>query len=205
MTEEEKMLAGKLYDPSDPKLDTRLHYAHRLSQQYNQTFDDETEKRATLLNDLIPHHGSGLYLQGPIFFDYGLYTHLGKNFYANTNFTVLDCGRVTIGDNCWFGPNVTLVTPMHPLRYQERNLQPHADGSLFDIEYDKPITIGNNCWLASNVTVTGGVTIGDGCVIGAGSVVTRDIAANSLAVGNPCRVVRQITAADAIALKKQLY
>ncbi|WP_125580211.1 sugar O-acetyltransferase [Levilactobacillus cerevisiae] len=204
MTEEEKMLAGKLYDPSDAQLTTRLHLAHRLSQQYNQTFDDETTKREALLDQLIPHHDTGLYLQGPIFFDYGLYTHLGKNFYANANFTVLDCGLVTIGDNCWFGPNVTLVTPMHPLRYQERNLQAHTDGTLFDIEYDKPIAIGDNCWLASNVTVTGGVTIGAGCVIGAGSVVTRDIPANSLAVGNPCRVVREITAADAIALKSEI-
>lgn len=80
---------------------------------------------------------------------------------------------------------MTLVTPMHPLRYQERNLHPHADGSLFDIEYDKPITIGDNCWFGSNVTVIGGMTIGSGCVIGAGSVVTRDIPAHSLAVGNP--------------------
>lgn len=205
MTEEEKMLAGKLYDPSDPQLNARLHLAHRLSQQYNRTFDDETAEREALLADLLPHHGDGLYLQGPIFFDYGLYTHLGKNFYANTNFTVLDCGLVTIGDNCWFGPNVTLATPMHPLRYQERNLQAHADGTLFNLEYDKPIAIGDNCWLASNVTVTGGVTIGSGCVIGAGSVVTRDIPANSLAVGNPCRVVRKITAADALALKPELY
>ena len=204
MTEEEKMLAGKLYDPSDPQLNARLHYAHRLSQEYNMTFDDETEKREEILTKLVPNHGEGTYLQGPIFFDYGSYTHLGQHFYANANFTVLDCGDVTIGDSVWFGPNVTLVTPMHPLRYQERNLQPHADGSLFDIEYDKPIKIGDNCWFGSNVTVIGGVTIGNGCVIGAGSVVTRDIPDNSLAVGNPCRVVREITEADSIKYKTDL-
>lgn len=204
MTEEEKMLAGKLYDPSDPKLQERLHDAHRLSQEYNLTFDDETEKREEILTKLVPHHAAGTYLQGPIFFDYGSYTQLGKHFYANANFTVLDCGYVTIGDNVWCGPNVTLVTPMHPLRYQERNLQPHADGSLFDIEYDKPIKIGDNCWFGSNVTVIGGVTIGSGCVIGAGSVVTRDIPANSLAVGNPCRVVHEITEADSIKYKSEI-
>lgn len=201
MTEEEKMLAGKLYDPSDPKLQERLHYAHRLSQEYNMTFDDETEKREAILDKLVPDHAEGTYLKGPIFFDYGSYTHLGKHFYANANFTVLDCGYVTIGDSVWFGPNVTLVTPLHPLRYQERNLQPHADGTLFDIEYDKPIKIGDNCWFGSNVTVIGGVTIGNGCVIGAGSVVTRDIPDNSLAVGNPCRVVREITEEDSITYK----
>lgn len=116
MTEEEKMLAGQLYDPSDPKLQARLHYAHRLSQEYNQTFDDETAKREEILSNLIPDHGVGTYLQGPIFFDYGCYTHLGQHFYANANFTVLDCGHVTIGDSVWFGPNITLVTPMHPTR-----------------------------------------------------------------------------------------
>ena len=94
------------------------------------------------------------------------------------------------------GPNVTLATPMHPLLPEERNIQNREDGSIYNLEYAKPITIKDNCWLASNVVVCGGVTIGEGCVIGAGSVVTRDIPPYSLAAGNPCRVIRQITEKD---------
>ena len=89
------------------------------------------------------------------------------------------------------GPNVTLATPMHPLLPEERNIQKREDGSIYNLEYAKPITIKDNCWLASNVVVCGGVTIGEGCVIGAGSVVTRDIPPYSLAAGNPCRVIRR--------------
>lgn len=95
-----------------------------------------------------------------------------------------------------FGPNCTLAAPMHPLCPQERNARERENGELYNLEYAKPIKIGSDCWLASNVTVCGGVTIGEGCVIGAGSVVTRDIPAHSLAAGNPCRVIRQITDAD---------
>ena len=97
------------------------------------------------------------------------------------------------------------MTPVHPLRRQDRNFSIKEDGTLFDHEYAKPIEIGSNCWLASNVTVCGGVKIGSGCVIGAGSVVTRDIPENSFAAGNPCKVIRKITEADAIQLKKELY
>lgn len=98
-----------------------------------------------------------------------------------------------------------LATPVHPFRYQERNIKYKEDGTAYDDEYAKPITIGSNCWLASNVVVIGGVTIGEGCVIGAGSVVTRDIPANSLAAGNPCRVIREITKKDSIKYKKELF
>ena len=94
------------------------------------------------------------------------------------------------------GPNVTLATPMHPLLPEERNIRMREDGRFYNLEYAKPITIKDNCWLASNVVVCGGVTIGEGCVIGAGSVVTKDIPPYSLAVGNPCRVIRKITEKD---------
>lgn len=106
---------------------------------------------------------------------------------------------MTIGDNVFIGPNVSLLTPIHPLRWQDRNPYVKPDGTLTDKEYAKPITIGSNCWIAGNVTVCGGVTIGDGCVIGAGSVVTRDIPPNSLAVGVPCRVIRDITESDLLS------
>ena len=95
-----------------------------------------------------------------------------------------------------FGPNCTLAAPLHPLCPEERNIRRREDGSLYNLEYAKPITIGSNCWLAANVTVCGGVTIGEGCVIGAGSVVTRDIPPRSLAAGVPCRVIREITEDD---------
>ena len=94
------------------------------------------------------------------------------------------------------GPNVSLVTPIHPLRWQQRNARKQANGQFTTLEFGAPITIGNNCWLASNVTVCGGVTIGDGCVIGAGAVVTHDMPANSLVLGVPAKAVRQITAED---------
>lgn len=205
MTEKEKMLAGKIYDPSDNELEELRIKAHRLSKQFNDTFDDEQKKREEILNELLPQRKNGVYIQGPIYFDYGVFTSFGENCFVNFNFTVLDICPVEIGDNVLIGPNVTLVTPIHPLKYEDRNIKMRDDGTLYDYEYAKPIKIGNNCWLASNVTVIGGVTIGNGCVIGAGSVVTRDIPDNCLAVGNPCRVVRQITDDDAIELKKELF
>lgn len=205
MTEKEKMISGKLYDPSDKELEALRLQAHRLSKDYNDTYEDEEEKREKILSKLIPNRSDGVYIQGPIQFDYGMFTTLGKNFYANFNLTVLDVCPVTIGDNVLIGPNCSIMTPVHPFRYQDRNIRQREDGSLYDYEYAKPITIKENCWLAANVTVCGGVTINEGCVIGAGSVVTRDIPPNSLAAGNPCKVIRQITEDDAIELKKELF
>ena len=199
------MGAGIIYDPSDNELEKLRTTAHNLSKDYNDTYEDEEEKREQILDKLIPNRKSGVYLQGPIQFDYGVNTYLGLNFYANFNLTVLDVCPVTIGDNVLIGPNCAIMTAIHPLRYQDRNIRTRDDGSLYDYEYAKPITIEQNCWIASNVTVCGGVTIGEGCVIGAGSVVTRDIPPNSLAAGNPCRVIRKITDDDAIELKKELF
>ena len=198
MTEREKMLKGKLYDTGDSELSARREYAHALCTEYNMTRETNKAKRKKIIKKLLPHADESAYFQGPIQFDYGDNTYFGKNFYANFNFTVLDCGEVKIGDNVMFGPNCTLVTPVHPLCHEERNFRFKEDGTPYTIEYDKPITIGDNCWIASNVTVIGGVTIGSGCVIGAGSVVVKDIPDNSLAVGNPCRVVRAITSNDKV-------
>ena len=205
MTEKEKMLAGKIYDTSDKELAAMRLKAHKFSARYNSVFEDEEDIRNKILSELIPNIGKGTYIQGPIQFDYGAFTTFGENCYANFNFTVLDICPVTIGDNVFFGPNCMLATPVHPFRYQERNIKYKEDGTAYDDEYAKPITIGSNCWLASNVVVIGGVTIGEGCVIGAGSVVTRDIPANSLAAGNPCRVIREITKENSIKYKKELF
>ena len=205
MTETEKMLAGKIYDPSDIALLERREWAHAFCRRYNGTDETDIKKRRKILDKLLPNRGEGTYLQGPVFFDYGIYFKTGKNFYANFNLTVLDCCPVTVGDDVFIGPNCSLVTPVHPLRWQDRNVRFKEDGTPFDYEYAKPIEIGSNCWLASNVTGGGGVKIGSGCVIGAGSVVTRDIPENSFAAGNPCKVIRKITEEDAIQLKKELY
>ena len=196
MTEKEKMIAGKLYDPSDKELATLRTRAHNLSQDYNKTYETEEERRKEILDELVPNRKEGVYLQGPVQFDYGVFTTIGENTYANFNFTVLDCAPVNIGDNVFFGPNVSILTPMHPFCFDERNMYKKEDGSLANREYAKPITIGSNCWIAGNVTICGGVTIGEGSVIGAGSVVTKDIPSGVLAVGVPCKVIREITDED---------
>lgn len=199
MTEKEKMLAGMLYDGSDEELSECRLKARRLALRYNLLNEADPEKQH-ILEELAPNGGSRIFLQAPIHFDYGCNTFFGKNVSANFNFTVLDCAPIHIGDNVMFGPNYTLAAPMHPLRWQERNIRQRTDGSLYNWEYAKPIHIGRNCWIAANVTICGGVTIGEGSVIGAGSVVTGDIPPNSLEAGNPCRILREITEADAMEL-----
>lgn len=196
VTEREKMVAGLLYDPSDAELTALLVKARKLARRYNQIDEDDVEHRLAVLRELLPNTEHLPGLQAPVYFDYGCNTSFGLNSGANFNFTCLDVCPVHIGDNVFIGPNVTLATPMHPLLPEERNAHQRPDGSWHNVEYARPITIEDDCWLASNVVVCGGVTIGEGSVIGAGSVVTRDIPPHSLAVGNPCRVVREITKAD---------
>ena len=205
MTELERMLAGKMYYPGDEELLQIRRRAHRLCRLYNEAFEENEPQREGLLRRLLPHAGEDVYLQGPIQFDYGVNTIIGRDFYANFNLTVLDSAAVTIGERVQFGPNVTLVTPVHPLRASDRCERPWSDGREGMLEYALPIEIGDDCWLASNVTVVGGCRIGEGSVIGAGSVVTRDIPPNVLAAGVPCRVLRSITEADAIERRTELF
>lgn len=192
LSEKDKMLSGEFYDPNDEELIGLRVKAHRLSADYNMTFETEEEKRKEILRELFPEASQDIYLQGPIQVDYGCFTYIGERTYANFNLTILDICSVRIGHDVFIGPNVSILTAMHPLKWQERNLYEREDGVMTDREYGKPITIGDNCWIGGNVTICGGVTIGDGCVIGAGSVVTRDIPANTLAAGNPCKVIREI-------------
>ena len=192
MTEKDKMLSGEFYDPNDEELIGLRVKAHRLSAEYNMTFETEEEKRKEILRELFPEASQDIYLQGPIQVDYGYFTYIGERTYANFNLTILDICPVRIGHDVFIGPNVSILTAMHPLKWQERNLYEREDGVMTDKEYGKPIMIGDNCWIGGNVTICGGVTIGDVCVIGAGSVVTRDIPANTLAAGNPCKVIREI-------------
>ena len=194
MSEEEKMLKGMIYDSGDKHLVELRDKCHRLCREYN-ALDDADPRRKEILKEL--GFTEKIYLQGPIYFDYGCFTHIGKNTYANFNLTVLDTCPVNIGRDVFIGTGVSLVTPLHPMHYLDRNIYFNEEkGYLTDKEYGKPITIGDNCWICSNVTVVGGVTIGNGCVIGAGSVVTKDIPDNCFAAGNPCRVIRQIDEED---------
>ena len=195
MTEREKMLSGALYLPEDPELKALRGKAHRLNTEYNNTLETDQERREEILSELVPNRGKDVYLQGPVQFDYGVFTSFGDGSYANFNLTVLDCAPVKIGSCVYMGPNVSLYTAMHPMHPEDRKFFPFAHG-MTDQESARPITIGDDCWLGGNVTVCGGVTIGRGCVIGAGSVVTRDIPDNVFAAGVPCRVIRPITEAD---------
>ena len=204
MSAKERMLAGKIYDPVDPELVNLRLKAHKLCSEYNQTSEEDVEKRQRILQELGIKLGKSVYLQGPIYFDYGCFISMGDYSFANFNFTVLDTCPVVIGKNVFIGTGVSIVTPLHPMRYQERNVYQSEKGYITDDEYGKPITIEDNCWIASNVTICGGVTIGEGSVIGAGSVVTRNIPKNSFAAGNPCKVIRKITEQDRLdeSLKK---
>ncbi len=195
--QEERIFSGLLFCPGDPELRAMKLKSHNLCQEYNQTWEEETEKRAALLLEILGSFGGGT-MQGPIFFHYGKHTTIGKRFFANYDLTVQDDGLVTIGDDCNFGPKVTIVTPVHPMVAEERFLVNGPDGNPLRVCWAKPVHIGNDCWLGAGVIVCPGVTIGDGCVIGAGAVVTRDIPANSFAAGNPCRVIREITDRDSI-------
>ncbi|MCR4660454.1 MAG: sugar O-acetyltransferase [Clostridia bacterium] len=205
MSEYEKMLQGKIYNPCDPKTNKIAHEQHKLVMDYNKLCDTDP-KRKELIDKIFPLHKGVIYIQGNLYVDYGIHTKIGNNFYANNGLTILDVCPVEIGDNCFFGPNVSLYTPLHPLRYQERNQYYDENIKRYtDMEYGSPIKIGDNCWLGGNVVVLPGVTIGSGCVIGAGSVVTHDIPDNYLAYGNPCKAIRLITEEDSIYKNKNLW
>lgn len=198
MTETEKMFAGLMYDPfCCEEMPGERALAHELCAEYNALTEKEQDRRERILDRLMPDRGEGVYLQGPVWFDFGTHIRMGKRSYANFNFTVLDENTVTIGDDVFIGPNCTILTPVHPLCWQDRNVFfNEATGRETNLEYCEPVVIGDNCWIGANVTILPGVTIGPGSVIGAGSVVTRDIPGDSLAFGNPCRVYRAITDRD---------
>ncbi len=206
MTEREKMISGMIYDPYDSELCELRTRAARLCREYNLTAEvpEELGRRAEILAELCPGAAPDVMLRGPVYFDYGCFTEIGERTFANFNFTVLDVAPVKIGRGVFFGPNCSLLTPLHPLIAEERATADHG-GRVYDYEYAAPITIGDGCWIASDVKVLPGVTIGENCVVGAGSVVTHDIPEGTLAYGNPCRVIRPITAADSVYLKKELF
>jgi maltose O-acetyltransferase len=178
-TEKEKMLAGELYQANDPELVAERLRAKMLCHRYNQ---QPVELDKGVLSELLGYE-TDAHIETTFRCDYGYNIKLGRNFYANYNLVVLDCAPVTIGDDVFLAPNVVLSTAGHPVE---------AGPRVAGWEFAKPITIGNKAWLGAGVLVMPGVSIGDNTVIGAGSVVTRSIPANAVAVGNPCRVIREV-------------
>lgn len=181
-TEREKMLAGELYDPLCPELARLRERARDLCQELNQSREADRELRRRILSDLLGGGGETAWIQPPFFCDYGSNISLGERVFFNFNCVVLDVCRVTIGDFAMFGPAVQIYTATHPLDALERRTR----------EFAKPITIGDDVWVGGGAILCPGVTIGPRTVIGAGSVVTRDVAADVFAAGNPCRVIRSL-------------
>lgn len=179
------MATGKPYDDLDPVLIAARDRATTETNALNAT--DDSDERARLFTALVGSAGANPVVNPNFRCEFGANIHVGRNFYANYDVTMLDGGRITIGDDVLFGPRVGLYTSNHLFDPVERQ----TGGCIA-----KPITIGNRCWLAANVAVMPGVTIGDGTIIGANSVVTHSIPANVIAAGNPCQVIRPITAAD---------
>lgn len=195
MTEEEKIFMGRLFDARKKELLDIKHKTHMLCQKFN-LFDEYDKSRLPIIKEFIGKIGEKYYFQGPIQFNYGCHTFIGENFFANFNTTILDDGKIYIGDNVMLGPNVSLMASSHPLISEERIAMKYEDGHVSVSEYAKEIHIGNNVWIACNVVVCGGVNIGNNVVIGAGSVVTKDIPDNYIAYGNPCKPIRIITEKD---------
>ena len=184
MTEKEKMLSGLPYSALDPQLLKELNEAKDVIHRYNKLLPSRRAERTAMLKDLFGHIGDdNILINQPFYCDYGKHISVGKRFFANFNFTVLDEALVTIGDDCFIGPNVSIYTACHSTNPVERNTRR---------EWALPVTIGDNVWIGGSVTILAGVTSGDNVTIGAGSVVTHDIPSNSVAVGNPCRVIKTL-------------
>lgn len=196
-SEEAKIFEGRLFDAAMPELRAKKHKAHTLCQRYN-ALDEYSGERQEILRDLLGGMGERCHVQGPMQFNYGCHTTLGDYFAANFNLTVMDDGRVTIGNHVMIGPNVSLLATAHPLIPEERFAMEYPDGHRSVSEYAEEIAIEDNVWIAANTVVCGGVRIGKGAVIGAGSVVVKDIPAGVIAYGNPCVPRRAITAADSM-------
>ena len=190
MTEREKIHSGNIYWPSDPSImEEQLGYLD-LMDEYNRTPRRLQAERSAMLKQLFAEVGENCYIESPYFANWGgHHVHLGSNIYANAGLKLVDDTHIYIGDCTMLGPNVTLATAGHPI-------DPELRGR--GLQYNMPVRIGRNCWLGAGVIVMPGITIGDNTVIGAGSVVTKDIPAGVVAVGNPCKVLREVGEHDKI-------
>ena len=187
-TEKEKMNAQKLYDANyDKQLEDERLECKSLCQVYNNLPIKEIEKRTEFIKKIIGKTGKHIHIEPDFWCDYGYKISVGENFYANHGLVILDAGGVTFGDNVFVAPSCGFHTAGHPIDFERRNQ---------GLEYAYPIKVGNNVWIGAGVQVLPGVNIGDNVVIGGGSVVVKDIPSNSVAVGNPCKVIRKITEAD---------
>lgn len=188
MTEKEKAARGLLYNAMyDKELIEERAYCKAICYEYNQLHPAKIEEKTALIKKLFGKIGGPFFIEPPFMCDYGYNIEIGSNFYVNHNCIILDTAKVIFGDNVMIGPNCGFYTAGHPLDAEHRNA---------GLEYAYPIKVGSNVWIGGNVVVLPGVSIGDNAVIGAGSVVTKDIPSGVVAVGNPCRVIREITDED---------
>jgi len=188
MTNRDKMHTGDLYLPDDPAIEVeQKRYLDRLY-DYNHTRPSEPAKQQQILHELFADLGENCYVEPPFHANFGgHHVHFGANVYANFNLTMVDDTHIYVGDHTMIGPNVTLATAGHPINAELRSR---------NYQYNMPIHIGCNCWLGAGVIVLPGITIGDNVVVGAGSIVTKDLPDNVVAVGNPCHVLRPVSAHD---------
>lgn len=184
MTQLEKIHSGEIYNPADDEImEQQLQCLNKLY-DFNMTRPTELGKREEMLKEMFAQIGENCYIEPPLHANWGgKHVHFGNNVYANFGLTLVDDTHIYVGDGTMFGPNCVIATAGHPVDPELRERQ---------LQYNIPVHIGKNCWLGAGVLVMPGVTIGDNTVIGAGSVVTKDIPANVVAVGNPCRVLREI-------------
>lgn len=183
----EKMVAGEPYYANSPELGPLRLQAQRSCYRYNQIDPKNFKERKSLLKSLFGKTTAMFHVEQPFYCDYGFNIEIGHNFFSNYHLTILDGAPVKIGNDVMFGPNVSIYTAGHPIHHEIRNTT---------LEYALPVTIGDNVWIGGNVLINPNVTIGENTVIGSGSVVTKDIPANVIAVGNPCKVLRTITEED---------
>ena len=188
MTEKEKMLAGELYDCGDAELLALWHRAKDLARDYNLTNSSDTKRKSELLNELLGKVGNQLWITPPFHVDYGCNIYFGNNCEVNMNCTFLDDNKIIIGDNVLIAPNVQIYTAYHPTHYLDRFTISENETFNFCKTQTAPFIIGKNVWIGGGTIILPGVTIGDNTVIGAGSVVTKDIPADTIAYGNPCKV-----------------
>jgi len=187
LSEKEKMISGMPYKAFDSELFRERQNTKEVLFDFNSLRPNQVEERNQLLQNIFGKTSTSFFIEPPFYCDYGYNIEIGENFYSNYNLIILDCAKVTIGNNVYVGPNVGIFTAGHPIHFAVRNQE---------FEYAFPVIIGNNVWIGGHVVINPGVTIGNNSVIGAGSVVTKDIPPNVIAVGNPCKVLREITDAD---------
>ena len=192
MTEKEKMLAGELYDCGDPELQELARRGKKLMREYNLLEYGDREGQKRILSEMLGSWGSSVLIAAPFYVDYGKFIHLGDNCEINMNCVFLDCNRINIGNNVLIAPGVHIYTVFHPVRAQDRFHTRSGSDFPFAIGLTAPVSIGDNCWIGGGSIILPGVNIGNNVTIGAGSLVTKSIPDNSLAMGSPCRVVREL-------------